>query len=85
MKFTCRVCTQEHDESNRHKGTAISSKGFGRCKKCHSNYVREHQLMRRAKISPQNYSTCLDCDKVFHYTLKCCPECKSTNFDDYIS
>ncbi len=84
-KFICRVCSEEKDIEERHKGTPVSKIGVSRCKKCHAYYVRERQLFLRATKMPQNYYSCSNCEQIFFYNKNQCPSCNSKNFEDYIN
>jgi len=95
--FTCTSCripkVKSKMRTDKNKRYGINEKS---CKKCHCDYAKLRQVVRRAEEDPDKYKFCDDCDHIFckhdhlgnmpgkeSYDFKNCPKCKSSNIFKY--
>lgn len=64
-KFACIYCKEEKGMDLIKKGSLTRSTMKGKCKRCHADYCRNHQMRKRAEIKPDNYMGCDSCDRLF--------------------
>jgi len=92
--FTCLMGCGIPKKFSQMKTDTVSSKKTGKCKECHSEYTKNHQLMKRANKYPHQYASCDSCDRTFHkkgrgnnkhlpHELTNCPYCGSLKIGDF--
>lgn len=63
--FFCRMGQHDARMSELKRGT-LTQKNTGKCKKCHADYSKNHHMIKKSNISPENYIACNDCDRMMH-------------------